>query len=265
MICPACLSKNTAYRFDKNGFRIEECKKCGLFFCSKVPTAEKLKKYYEKDEYCCKKRNAFIVKLENKYFLRRFRKYIKKNSVILDYGCGKGELIEILNKRGHYAEGVDLSQRNKEIGRKKGIKINSGLDPKKKRAYDIIIMRCSLEHMAEPILLINKLKNALKDGGYLFIDVPNINSKDFKVHGKNWVIVCPPYHLLYFSKKSMNAFLKNNGFKIIKLEDSKIPSYIFPFNTPLIFNVFIKIAYLMIPSSLIKSEGSSLMIIAKKC
>ena len=104
----------------------------------------------------------------------------------------------------------------------------------------------------------------LKVGGYLFIDVPNINSKDFKVLGKDWRIISPPFHLLYFNKKSMQFFLENNGFKTIKLEDSEIPSYIFPFNLPLIFNVFIKVLYLMIPPVLIKSEGSSLMVVARK-
>jgi hypothetical protein len=77
-------------------------------------------------------------------------------------------------------------------------------------------------------------------------------------------MIDPPYHLLFFNKRSIRIFIEKKGFEIISLKDSKIPSYIFPFNTPFPLNIPFKLAYLMIPRSLIKHEGSNLELVAKR-
>ena len=38
-----------------------------------------------------------VSEISNLYYLKFFSKYIKKNSEILDFGCGTGELIEKLD------------------------------------------------------------------------------------------------------------------------------------------------------------------------
>jgi len=265
--CPSCLSKKTEFAFNKKDFKFRKCLSCNLIFCSNIPRENELQEYYLKDDFCSKERAKFIVNLENRYFLGKFRKYLgkkKEQKKILDFGCGRGVLMELLKAQGHHVEGVDFSKDNINADRKKGLDVTRAMKKDAKNKYDVVIMKYVLEHLTRPLKTMKTIRNSMKNKGIIIIDIPNIDGKDFKKLGKEWLIIDPPYHLLFFNKNSIRVFLEKEGFEIISIEDSKIPSYLFPFNTPFPINVPFKAARLMIPRALLKGQGSNLQIVAEK-
>jgi SAM-dependent methyltransferase len=55
-----------------------------------------------------------------------FLPYFKKNGLVLDLGCGRGEFLELLRENGIEAEGIDINDEMVEICRDKGLNCLKG-------------------------------------------------------------------------------------------------------------------------------------------
>lgn len=114
--------------------------------------------------------------------------YLVKRKVILDFlktikdkdflevGSGAGDLLHSLEKRGYSGIGIDISSEGIALA-KKGLssgKITAEVKDLEEVSgvYSIVIASEVLEHHADDISFLNKLKNRLKIGGYLLITVP---------------------------------------------------------------------------------------------
>jgi 2-polyprenyl-3-methyl-5-hydroxy-6-metoxy-1,4-benzoquinol methylase len=69
------------------------------------------------------------------------------------------------------------------------------------------------EHMAKPLEVMKKLYSSIKDGGYLFIEVPNILQADASPHN-----IYFKAHLFYYSKFTL-ACAASQYFDVVKVED----------------------------------------------
>lgn len=104
-----------------------------------------------------------------------------KTAAILDVGCGDGNFVYYLQKRGYAnVEGIDLSSEQIELGNKLGIEglhqislqdFFKGSD----KQYDCIIARDVVEHLTrqEAFDALCLISAALKPGGCFLMQVPN--------------------------------------------------------------------------------------------
>jgi len=105
----------------------------------------------------------------------------RKESAILDLGCGDGNFVYWLTQKG-FSEvtGIDVSTEQIQTGIEMGISniivadISDYLQNKKDE-FDFISVRDVLEHFSknEVFQLLGLIKNALKPGGILLAQVPN--------------------------------------------------------------------------------------------
>ena len=71
-----------------------------------------------------------------------------------------------------------------------------------------------LEHIERPFDFMKTLiSGGLNDNGYLFIEVPNINSVASKIAGKTWAHFTPHFHVNHFTSQSFVNFCDTNNFK----------------------------------------------------
>ena len=108
-----------------------------------------------------------------------FNKYISKDSVILDVGCGYGRILNELYNLGYKnLIGIDFSKGMIERGKKQypyldlRIKHNSSIDIPSKTINVIIlfaVLTCITDNQ-EQIELINEIYRVLKDDGILYIN-----------------------------------------------------------------------------------------------
>lgn len=154
-------------------------------------------------------------------------KYIKRNSKILDIGCGDGTIIEYLSKNNEPQEiiGIDISQKAVDYVKAKGFnafeidilsdKFTRFLENKK---FDYIIITEVLEHVQEPEKVVIAIKNNFTKS--IFVSIPNAG---FFIHrlrllfGRFPVIVIVQHikeHIRFWTLKDFIYWCNYLGFKV---------------------------------------------------
>jgi SAM-dependent methyltransferase len=93
---------------------------------------------------------------------------------ILDVGCGQGELGHVLKQRGHHVVGVDWSPPRFDLDEFVRADVAQGLPTSISGDFDVILLADVLEHMAEPLNLLEDAKSRLAPGGTLLVSLPNV-------------------------------------------------------------------------------------------
>lgn len=116
-------------------------------------------------------------------------KYIPKTSSIFDAGCGWGILALAMTFLGYKVEAGDkyiFEEKNSYLIRDiEGIRKiwnEYGLDIKNfdilkddiGKKYDAVISTATIEHQKNPKIFLSKLKEMIRDGGYIYIATPNV-------------------------------------------------------------------------------------------
>ena len=124
---------------------------------------------------------AFLEKIE---FIK---KYLKKNSNILDVGCGGGSLSLELARSGHKITGIDISEKSIKIAKhtaKNALKkkfynkirfLNKSFDQvdiKNNEKYDAVVFFKTLHHLQNTKKVIHKTRSILKKNGRIIVVEP---------------------------------------------------------------------------------------------
>ena len=135
------------------------------------------------------------------------------NFNVLDYGCGTGIMLGVLENYGR-VWGVDFSEHSVEFCRKRGHENVNLLTGPESMAFDpgffgVITLLDVLEHVHEEVDLLEKLKTLLNPKGRLFVTVP---AYQWLWSGEDYV----SQHLRRYTKKSLENVLRQAGFDLIK-------------------------------------------------
>jgi 2-polyprenyl-3-methyl-5-hydroxy-6-metoxy-1,4-benzoquinol methylase len=137
--------------------------------------------------------------------LQYFRRFCKAGRV-LDVGCSTGAFLHQLKARwpGYDVYGTDVSGPGLEHARSVGIKVLQGdfLSHQPADPYDAITFWATLEHVAQPKLLVEKAAGLLRPGGYCFILVPNIHSLATRLLGSKYRYILSQ-HINYFTHRTL--------------------------------------------------------------
>ena len=172
--CPICNKEkfSTIYsENNKNNLKYAFCENC--YFILKNPIGKIYKEsfYSNKIYYSAKDPKSLSLKRRFADILREIRSEFKsKNIEILDFGCGNGNFLNYLKKKGYNKlSGYELYLN--EIKKNK-IFITNQLK-KLKKTYNIITLNHVLEHVENPLKTIQKVKSLLKPDGFIIIEVPD--------------------------------------------------------------------------------------------
>jgi SAM-dependent methyltransferase len=126
---------------------------------------------------------------------------------ILEVGCGLGYLTYALRQSGYDATGIDISQEAVAFARQSygdyfsTESLESHL-ANSNAVYDAIVMVELIEHLEEPIELLEKTLPLLKPGGRIVLTTPN---RTYLGYDESWATDLPPVHLWWFSEESVRA------------------------------------------------------------
>ncbi|MGI8893264.1 MAG: methyltransferase domain-containing protein [Bacteroidia bacterium] len=233
--CPVCKSADlTSYiqakDFTVTGeeFNITQCGLCSLRFTNPRPTEQEISKYYQSENYISHtdSNSGFINNIYQKVkviTLNQKLKLINKfvpapNKKLLDYGCGTGDFMVYAQSGGMDVHGVEPTEeaRQKAIGKNLGISSYEDFFQFQKNSFDVITLWHVLEHVHELDKVFTNLCMILKQGGYLFIALPNSNATDASIYDEFWAAFDVPRHLYHFSPLSFDYFIKLYPVKLIE-------------------------------------------------
>ena len=135
---------------------------------------------------------------------------------LLDIGCGNGAFLAKAKAAGWSVTGIDLDPKAVTAAVTMDIDVKVGsveLFANESNVFDAITLSHVIEHVHEPIRLLNDVFRLLRSGGIVYLETPNIDSFGSKIYKKNWRGIEAPRHLIIFNHKSLKDALKRTGFQ----------------------------------------------------
>ena len=144
----------------------------------------------------------------------KVKKYIPKNGIIVDIGCGQnGDFLLRSKKKIRKGYGLDLKITNKTID---NIELINNRNMKKlpiaKESIDVVFLNAVLEHLTDPRTMLKNCLKLLKPQGLIILTTPAPCSKPlleflaFKLHVINELEIKD--HVHYYSKKDIKKLIK---------------------------------------------------------
>ncbi len=241
--CPACLSRRITHlevlpvprHMRPRVAFLTGCRDCGLVFWNPLPTRERLDEFYShRGEWAAEHadRSALLTSLHRRREARKRTKKVerpRKRDVLftamqtyapvltppaaakaLDIGCGDGKFLDALQDLGWDTYGIEPSS---DVAFLRHQRLHA---PPQDATFDFAILHHVLEHVTDPLPLLQSAAGALREGGALFISVPRLDTLpehgDFRycVNGRN--------HPLAFTEACLRGLLARAGFTAATLE-----------------------------------------------
>jgi 2-polyprenyl-3-methyl-5-hydroxy-6-metoxy-1,4-benzoquinol methylase len=133
---------------------------------------------------------------------------------LLEIGVGSGSFLAYAQAHGYIPPGCDLSPMIcRRVAQNTGIAMHCGsLDSlSTEQRFDVVVMNHVLEHVSDPVVLLKAVRARLKPNGVLHLAVPNAGAWEARLPGWNSY---EPYHLLYFTPRTIRLAAEKSGFTI---------------------------------------------------
>jgi SAM-dependent methyltransferase len=205
-----------------------KCSQCGHFYINPVPTEaalgviypDTLKNYAAFDT---KPGLGFRVKswLDARQ-LRALTQDIPSGARLLDVGCAAGMLLDLARRHCpnfSELEGIEISEAAAARAKQKGYRVYiSTIEqaPLPDAHYDLIYMQQVIEHVHDPRAVLSKVLRALKPGGRVVLETPNLYSLDHLMfRGGYWEGYHIPRHFNLWTSEGMTRMLREVGFSAV--------------------------------------------------
>ena len=235
--CPLCSSTSfhprlegtdRLFRTTEKRFQVVECDGCSLLRLHPWPAPSELNHYYP-DSYWFDPGEGVPGRLEEMYrrlVLRDHVHFVERAlscagpGPVLDVGCGGALFARMMRERGHPTVGLDYSaQAGRVAWHTNGVPAVAGditVAPFPEQSFACITMFHVLEHLYDPAAYLLAIRELLRAGGRLVVQVPNAASWQFAFLGRRWNGVDIPRHLIDFKASHLEKLLDRSGFTVMR-------------------------------------------------
>jgi 2-polyprenyl-3-methyl-5-hydroxy-6-metoxy-1,4-benzoquinol methylase len=226
--CAVCGATQTHRLYEKFGYGIERCVRCGLVYANPRAPRDVIVARYSRD-YLWHEYLPALGVIDGHYDLGRFdKRYAPLLELLteapgrrlLEVGSGAGFFLKAAERKGWQATGIELSSEGAQFARER-----LGLDVRTRQAealtsdlgrFDAAAMFDTIEHLFDPGAVLRSMADVLAPGGLLLVGTPNFAALSRLLLGVNWAVLSPLEHLYYFDEGSLHRLLLMSGFDNVR-------------------------------------------------
>jgi len=132
---------------------------------------------------------------------------------LLEIGIGGCECSLVAQEMGFNVLGIDILESNVLQAQSYGIdaEVADFMNVDFGKKWDVIILGDVLEHVSNPVLAIEKVRQLLNDNGVIWISTPTFDGATARMLGHNDPMRRETGHLSYFSRQSLFSLLNRFG------------------------------------------------------
>lgn len=235
--CPSCGNRSVLLGFraerrplepGKHVWFISGCNKCGLVFANPPPPQQEIDGHYVGDG------DWASEKLEPLSWARSQTRPLKPGHAaivnmldcvtesncprrVLDFGCGRGQVLRGFRQRGWETYGVDPA-----TGHLLGDYGHTMLDQMPAEPmFDAIVMNHVLEHVPDPLDVLCQAAACIRSQGHIYVGTPSLDR--LQQHGKHAYCINRHFHISAFTVRSMSSLLARAGFRVVRVCEPELP------------------------------------------
>ncbi len=230
--CPVCGGGDFALYRKSSNWTLAQCRGCRLVFLNPQPDEASLLRLYEEPQYFSQRigipstREAKQARAKGLMpALKNLNETVVRKGRLLEIGSGYGYLLAAAQMSGWETVGLELSPHAAAFARETfGLQIHespaSSLGSLDLGSFDAVLMFSVIEHLPNPMAVLEQVQACLNPGGVLWAVLPNIASVDRIWHGDAWSGWDLPYHLWHFSPATIQHLCKAAKFSKVRTENT---------------------------------------------
>ena len=220
----------------QGGYSYFTCEQCRSSQLDPVPTDDEVQEFYDRyhsspeqggsyAEFEWRMQADFPFKVG---LVLKFAASATSDSRIrlLDVGCGKGYFLKEAGLAGVEGAGIDLSRSAVKSARElldvdaRAGRIEKDAPREWHSAFDIATFWASIEHLRDPLPVLDAIERCLKPGGVLLCDT-GLGAAPWEgglAGYSQWYDA--PEHIFVFSRQGLLSLLNRAGFEVIRVDDN---------------------------------------------
>jgi SAM-dependent methyltransferase len=225
------------YGTTRQEFAFRRCA-CGGVYLDPRPAAAALPRIYPPDYYAYDfqaKLGPLVARVKGgteRAKARAYLPYLRPEARVLDVGCGDGHLLALLQAEAGFPlalAGVELAAAASAEASRRGIHVHHGRVEDvalPAAAYDLIIMNQLIEHVPDPAAVLRRVGAALRPGGHVFLETPNLDSLDARLFRRRyWGGYHLPRHFHLFDRRTLPRLVEGAGLETVALRPLVCPQF----------------------------------------
>lgn len=132
---------------------------------------------------------------------------------VLEIGCGQGDFLKQARRFSAAVTGLEYNKKAVETCQKSGLNVLLGSVENLKEPVDIILAFQVLEHLEQPLVVLEEWIKHIVPGGHLVIAVPNQDGALGQVHDN--YLNLPPHHASLWEEQSLRFIAERFKLEVI--------------------------------------------------
>lgn len=228
--CPACGGTDFRFAFTAREMfhgdevDIDQCRVCGLHATAGRPEREELARWYHYEGgAAADERFSGLLEL----LMRRLRAARASaltglvghtSGRVLDVGCGRGVMLEVLQQRGWSVWGTEIDEAvaasaQARLGPER-VWIGDLPECPFAGPFELIVFFHVLEHLSDPYAALQRARELLAPNGAVVVSVPNLESLQAKLVGPQWLHLDVPRHRWHFTPATLTRLAERAGLRV---------------------------------------------------
>jgi SAM-dependent methyltransferase len=152
------------------------------------------------------------------WYARVVSRLRRQGGRLLEFGCGTGHLLKRLSQR-FETYGYDVSPVARQRCRKTATDavVLEEWQSQPDASFEVIVSLHTLEHLPQPLPVMQQLAAKLAAGGAFFFVVPNPGGIGHRLKGKRWFAYRDPTHCSLLSRGEWVALVRRSGLEVVQV------------------------------------------------